>query len=297
MKIQKKVKDIAIDLFMFTIGSVIYAFSVNTFTAPNNIAPGGVTGLATIINFLTQAPIGLTIFLLNIPILLWGFFAVGFRFIAKTLVAICFSTFVIDITAGIMPVYTGDMLLTTIFGGVLAGLGLSMFYIRGATTGGSDLAASLLKRHFSHISLGKLILIVDFLIVLLSALVYKNLESPLYATIVVFVSSKAIDAILYGVDDGNGRMMFIISPKNDEIAKRIMTEIGRGVTELRSVGCYSGQENSVLLCAVWRLEISRTHAIIYEVDPKAFIIVGEASEISGEGFQKLQIAEAAKKKK
>ena len=297
MNVQKKVKSILIDTLLLTAGSFIFAVSVNTFTAPNNIAPGGMTGIATMINYLTQAPIGLMIFLLNVPILLWGFFAVGFRFIAKTVGAIILSSFIIDFTAGILPVYHGDKILTAIYGGVLAGVGLSMFFIRGATTGGTDLAASLLKRHLPHLSLGKLILIIDFVSVLLSALVYRNFESPLYAIIVIFLTSKVIDTILYGVDDGNGRMMFIISPKNKEISQRIMSEIGRGVTALKSVGCYSEQEGFVLLCAVWRQEIYRTYAVIHEIDPDAFIIVGEAGEISGEGFQKLQIAEPAKKKK
>lgn len=295
MQKSKKVKELFIDILLYTVGSFLYAVSVNTFTAPNNIAPGGMTGLATIVNYLITVPIGLMIFLLNMPIILWGFFSAGFRFVAKTLVAIVLSTCIIDLTADMLPVYQGDMILTAVFGGVLAGAGLSLFFIRGATTGGSDLIASLLKRYFPHLSLGKLILIFDFIVVLLSAAVYRNFESPMYAIIVIFVTSKVIDTVLYGIDDGNGRMLFIISPKNEEISKRIMDEIGRGATALRSVGCYSGREGFVLLCAVWRQEIYKTYSIIREVDPNAFIISGEAVEISGEGFQKLSLAETEKK--
>ncbi len=278
-----------IDLLVFLAGSFIFAVSVNSFLSPNHIIPGGLTGISTMIHYLTKFPIGLMTVLLNLPILIWGFLAVGFPFIAKTLGAIVVSSLVIDASAGFLPVYHGDMLLTTVYGGVLAGVGLSLFFIRGATTGGTDLAATLLKRYFPHFSLGKMILMIDFVIVALSALVYRNFESPLYAVIVIFLTSKVIDTILYGVDDGNGRMMFIISSRNDEIAQQIILEIGRGVTSLNAVGCYTGQESSVLLCAVWRQEIYKVYRLIHQIDPKAFIIVGEAGEITGEGFQKLQL--------
>ncbi len=277
------------DLLMFLAGSFIFAVSINSFLSPNHIIPGGLTGISTMVHYLTNFPIGAMTILLNIPILIWGCWVGGFRWIAKTLGAILFSSLIIDVSAGFLPVYHGDMLLTTVYGGVLAGLGLSLFFIRGATTGGTDLAATLLKRYFPQFSLGKMILMIDFVIVALSALVYQSFESPLYAVIVIFLTSKVIDTILYGVDHGNGRMMFIISARNDEIAGQIMLEIGRGVTAMKAVGCYTGQETSVLLCAVWRQEIYKVYRLIHQIDPKAFIIVGEAGEITGEGFQKLQL--------
>ena len=132
---------------------------------------------------------------------------------------------------------------------------------------------------------GKRVLLVDLVVVLISAFVYRNYESPLYAIINIFVSSKLIDAVLYGADTGTGKMMFIISPKNKEIAQRIMTDISRGVTELRSRGAYRGEEGEVLLCAVRRSEVYKTQDIIRSVDPGAFVIVGDAGQISGEGFK------------
>lgn len=283
-----KLKNFLLDALLFTAGSLIFAISVNTFTAPNNIAPGGVTGAATMINYLVRAPIGVSILILNIPIFIWGFFVLGFRFIAKTICVTIISSVTIDITSAFLPVYHGDMLLTVIYGGVLAGLGLSLIFIRGGTTGGTDLAASLLTRKFRHLSMGRLILFIDFGVVAISALVYRNFESPLYAAIVIFISAKIIDTVLYGTSRGTGKVLFIISQKNKEIASCIIKNLRRGVTELKSRGSYSGIEGEVLFCAVRRQEVHKTYDIIHQVDPDAFVVVGEAAEISGMGFKELK---------
>ena len=285
---KKKIKDFLIDGVFFIVGSFIFAISVNTFTAPNNIAPGGLTGAATMLNYLFNVPIGMVILVMNLPIFIWGFFEVGYRFILKTIVATILSSVIIDLTVDILPKYQGDMLLTTVFGGLLSGFGLALIFVRGGTTGGTDLMANLISRRVRHLSLGRLILIIDMVIVVISAFVYKNFESPLYATIVIFITSKVIDTVLYGTDIGSGKMIFIISQKNEEIAQRIMDDIGRGVTELRSRGAYTKKEGEVLLCAVNRQEVYKVYDIIHSIDPDAFTIVGEAGEISGEGFKEIQ---------
>lgn len=282
----KKVMELLVDGLFYIVGSVIFALSVNMFTAPNNIAPGGMTGIATMLNYLVGAPIGIAIIVLNLPLFIWGFVEAGWKFLGKTLAGTIISSLVIDLTAPITPAYQGDMLLTTVFGGVLSGLGLALIFVRGATTGGTDLAATLIKRRFRHISLGKLLLAIDLIVVVLSAVVYKNLESPLYAIIVIFITTKVVDAILYGTDRGTGKMMFIISPKNPEIAQRVLDEMDRGVTYLKSKGGYSGRDGEVLLCAVRRQEVHKTFDIVHQEDPDAFIIVGEAGDITGEGFKR-----------
>lgn len=293
----KKIKNFCLDSLMFLLGSVLFAAAINIFTAPNHIAPGGMTGLATLLNYLFGLPIGITTLCLNIPLFIWAFCTVGIKFVGKTIAATVLSSIVIDLTAGIMPQYSGDMFITTVFGGLLSGLGLGLIFLRGGTTGGTDLIANLLGRKFRHLSLGRLMLGIDMIIVLISALVYRNFESPLYAVIVIFLTSKVIDAILYGFNSGTGKMMFIISPKNPEIADEIMAKIDRGVTELKSRGCYSGQENGVLLCAVKRQEVYRTYDIVHSIDPDAFIIVGEAGEITGEGFREITPTHTAQKQK
>ena len=183
----KQVKDLLLDGVFFLIGSVLFAISVNVFTAPNDIAPGGLTGAATLVNYLWGTPIGVGIIVMNIPIFLWGVLEVGFRFILKTAVATVVSSLAIDLTVPYMQPYQGDMMLSALFGGLLAGLGLGLIFMRGGTTGGTDLIANLIGRHLRHISFGKLILAVDLVIVVISAFVYKNLESPLYAVIVIFI--------------------------------------------------------------------------------------------------------------
>ncbi len=271
---KKKVKDFILDGLFFLAGSFIFAISVNTFTAPNNIAPGGLTGIATMLNYIWGIPIGTVTLLMNIPIFLWGFFEVGYRFILKTIVATAVSSVMIDLTVNILPRYQGDMLLTTVFGGFFSGLGLALIFVRGGTTGGTDLIANLISLRVRHLSLGRLILIVDMIIVVASAFVYGSYESPLYATIVIYITSKVIDVVLYGADIGNGKILFIVSRKNEEIAEKIMQILGRGVTELYSRGAYTKQDGEVLLCAVSRQEVYKVYDIIHSIDPDAFTIVG-----------------------
>lgn len=295
IKNKTKLKNILYDATMFLLGSLIFAVSVNTFTAPNNIAAGGLTGVATMINYLWGAPIGIATILLNIPLFIWGFCSVGYKFIAKTVVATILSSVVIDLTAGIMPKYTDNIFLTIVVGGFLAGLGLALIFVRGGTTGGTDLAANLMNRQIRHLSLGKLLLIIDFVIVVVSAFVYGNIESPFYALVVIFITTKVIDMVLYGTDSGTGKMMFIISKDNQKIADRILIDLDRGVTGLKSRGCYSGVEGEVLLCAVRRQEVYKIYDIVHSIDQSAFIVVGDAGEITGEGFK--QITYNTKEKK
>lgn len=284
---KKKIKNLLLDALFFTLGSFLHAVSVNVFTAPNQIAAGGLTGISTLLNYLFDLPIGTMSLLLNVPLFIWGFYEMGFAFLAKTGVAMLMSSIMIDLTVGLLPAYTGNILLTTMVGGVFAGVGLGLIFIRGTTTGGTDLAANLIQRRISHFSLGKILLVIDFLVVLASAFVYGNIESPFYAVIVIFVSTKVIDAVLYGTDVGNGKMLFIMSPMAREISQKIIIELDRGVTALKSRGCYSDTEGETLLCAVRRQEVHHIYDIVHSIDPDAFIMVGEAGEIRGEGFKEM----------
>lgn len=291
----RKIKGYVTDAVLFLIGSLLYAASVNIFTAPNNIAPGGLTGVATMLNYVFGLPIGTMILVMNIPLFILGFFVFGFQFVIKTVIATALSSVVIDATAGIMPQYTGQPLITVAFGGVLAGLGLGLILMRGGTSGGTELAANLLTKRFPHISIGKLIMVLDVTVVLVSAWVYREFESPLYAILVIFITSRVIDAVLYGTSLGTGKMMFIVSPKNKEIARAILTRMERGVTELKARGGYSGAEGEVLLCAVRRQEVYKVYGLVHGIDPDAFIIVGDAGEITGEGFREISIPAQRKK--
>lgn len=284
----RKAGNLSLDGVCFIIGSLIYAVAVNAFTAPNNIAPGGLSGAATLLNYLFGLPIGSTMLVLNLPLFIWGFISAGWRFLAKTAVATVLLSVAIDATAPFIPAYQGDMLLTVVFGGLASGFGLALIFMRGGTTGGTDLIASLIRRKLRHISLGRVLLFIDMIIVAISALVYRSFESPMYAILVIFITSKVMDTVLYGTDRGSGKMMFIVSPRNKDIAKGIQLQLDRGVTFLKSRGGYSGKEGEVLLCAVRRPEMHRTLDIVRSTDPDAFIIVGDAGDITGEGFRELQ---------
>lgn len=275
------------DIFYYLAASVLCAVSVRMFTAPNHIAPGGITGLSTVINYLFGLPIGMMSLLLNIPIFVWAILQIGYKLVGKTMIATVFVSSAIDILSVVVPPYSGDPMLAAIFGGLLEGAGLSLVFTRGATTGGTDLIARLLNRRVRFVSMGKLMLCVDFFVVVISAVAYQSIESALYAFITIFVSSRIIDTILYGTDVGTGKVMFIISEKSEQIAKEILTNMDRGATLLDSKGAYTGKHGEVLLCAARRYEVVRIKDIVRSVDKNAFLIVGDAGEISGEGFRQV----------
>ena len=281
----KRVKTILLDLAFMAAGAVVYAVSVNAFTSPNNIAPGGVTGIATMLNYLFSTPIGLVAFLINIPIILWAVVEIGYKLVAKSVAAILLSSAAIDLLAPIVPSYQGNMILVALFAGLCEGLGLSLTFLRGATTGGTDMLARLLGRRKPHLSMGKLMLAVDGLIVLASAFVYGSIENAMYACIVIFVSTRLIDSILYGIDVGTGKLFFVMSPKVRQMGDRIIREVDRTVTYLDSHGGYTNEPGETMLCAVRRFEVFQVQAIIREEDRDAFVIVGDAGQITGEGFR------------
>lgn len=285
---REKAQEILKDILFFIGGSLIYAVSINEFTAPNHIAPGGVTGISTMVNYVAGWPIGMLSLLLNVPIFIWAIIEIGYKLVGKTMIATVFVSVAIDLVGKVIPAYKGDQMLAALFGGILEGIGLSLVFMRGGTTGGSDLVARLLGRRLRNLSMGKLMLGVDLTVVLCSAFVYQSIESALYAIITIFVSTRLIDAILYGTDIGTGKLLFIMSVKNNEIAQDILTDMDRGVTVLKSRGAYSGREGEVLLCALRRYEVVKVKDIVRSHDKNAFMIIGDAGEISGEGFREVK---------
>lgn len=276
-------KRTALDGLFYVMGSVLYALSVNIFTAPNQIAPGGVTGVATLLNFLWGTPIGTMILLVNLPLLIAAWFRLGKAFTVRTLIVTVLSSVIIDATAPFLPVFRGDKMLIALFGGVLAGAGLGLIYMRGATTGGTEVVARLLERKFRHIPIGRLILLVDALVVAASALVYRNVETALYAMVLIFVSTSLMDALVYGGD--KGKMLLIMSKREREIADAVLERMERGVTMLNATGAYTGGDRRVLLCAVRRSEMYELRSLVTDIDPGAFMIVVSTDEVLGEGFK------------
>ncbi|WP_322171080.1 YitT family protein [Acutalibacter caecimuris] len=285
---RSKRKDLFLDAAFLVTGAVVYAAAVTGLTAPNNIAPGGVTGLCTMLNFLFGTPIGLMSFLINIPIIIWAVLEIGYKLVVRTMAAIVLSSVFIDLFSGFMPVYRGNPILVAIFSGVCEGLGLSLTFVRGATTGGTDMVARLLEHRMPHLSMGKLMLALDGVIVAVSAVVFGSIENAMYACIDIFVCTSIIDSILYGTDVGTGKLFYVMSPKVRQMGERVIREMDRTVTYLDSHGGYSKEPGELMLCVVRRFEVYQVQAIIREEDKNAFVIVGDAGQITGEGFRPMR---------
>ena len=286
MKLTKKqIRKSIFDILIYILGGSLYSIGINSFASPNNIAPGGLTGVGVIINHIFGFPIGVLIIVLNIPLFIIGLKELGKYFLIKTIIATVTMSVLIDVSAAFLPVYTGNTLLACLYGGLLTGAGLALVFMRGATTGGTDIIAKLINRKFKFLSIGRIILLMDLLIISASAIAFKCLVSALYAVIMIFASSRIIDSALYGAD--RGKMLFIITSKPEELSKAIMKKVSRGVTMLDGTGAYSNDIRYILMCAVRRHEAAKVHEIIKNIDNKAFIITTEAGEITGEGFKDL----------
>lgn len=279
---QIKIPDIVKDIGADIIGSAIFAVGVDVFTGPNNIAPGGVTAIATMLHTLTNIQIGTLTFLLNVPLVILGFCVLGKRFTVNTLRSVVILSLITNAFDLLLPKYTGSTLLAAIFGGLGIGVGMGIIFLRGSTTGGTDILGRVLLRRFQHIPLGKILLAMDFVIVTTAGFFYGTLEASLYAIISIYVVEKATDSVLYGFNES--RIAYIVSDKPTEIAQRIMDETGRGVTYLNGEGGYQRAKKLVVMCALPSRQFAQLKRIALEVDPLAFIMVSTANNVIGEGF-------------
>lgn len=277
------VKKNIIDYFFFLSGSALYAFGFTYFIEPNNISPGGLTGIAAIINYLFRLPTGVVLFCLNIPLLILGLKKMGSKFVIKTLFVITITSVLIDFFSLILPDFKGDRFLSAIFGGALSGFGLSLVMLRGATTGGIDIIAVALKQKFPFLGIGRLVLILDSVVITLAAICYKEIESALFAVIAIFISGNILDAMLYGSD--KGRLVFIVTNKGSEVAKAIFQDVNRGVTVLPSFGAYENKNNETLICALKVNEVDNVIKTVSNTDPDAFTVVTVTGGIFGRGFK------------
>jgi len=278
-----KLKNLLNDFLFYILGSAAYSIAVILFLSANEISPGGLTGIATAINYLFHFPIGTVVFLLNIPVLIIGFFKFGKFFILKTTIATTIVSVMLDIFEVFLPQTKIDLILASVFGGILMGLGISLIMLRGGTTGGVDIIAKLINRRFSHIGIGRIMLIIDTLVVTLSALVYKNIQSALYSVVALYSSSRIMDLLLYGAD--KGKIVYVISDKPQDIVSDIMTIVRRGVTLIDVTGGFSKESKKMIMCTVRINEVSLVVKNVRKHDDKAFIVIAEAGEIIGNGFK------------
>lgn len=284
MEKQLKIKNLCLDLIYDVAGSVLYAVGIVCFVNSANLAPGGMSGVAILFNYLWQFPIGLTSIVLNLPLLVLSWMFLGRSLTLKTIKSLIISSVMVDaVVAPFVPVYAGDRMIGAVFGGIIMGAGLAIIFLRGSTTGGTDIISFLVRKWKPHMSIGRLMMMVDCVIIAISIVVFGNMESGLFGLVSLFCCTKVIDSIIYGFDRGS--MVTVVSDKNREIAAQIMQELDRGVTLLKGQGAYTNKDREVLICAVRKQQFARVRAIIYEKDPQAFVIVSEVSEILGEGFK------------
>ena len=268
-----------------TLASAVYALGFNWCYAPNLIGFGGITGVAQIIHSaLPWAPIGTVVILLNIPLFLLGWRFIGGHLLVTSLYAMFVSSLMIDgMTALAGPFRPMEPLLACIYGGVLMGASLGVVFLQGATTGGTDLIARLLKLRLAWLPMGKLLMVIDLVVIVAVAVAFGNLNSALYGLVALYISTLVMDMVLYGLD--NAKVAYIISDRPREISDAIIRDIDRGVTILHGEGAYSGAEKKVLLVAFKQRQIVAIKRLVKELDPAAFIIVCEAHEVLGDGFR------------
>lgn len=298
MSIISKILQIIKAYGLITIGAAITALAINIFLIPYKIAPGGLSGLSTVLFYISggKLPVGITMLAINIPLFLLGYKIIGRRFFLRTIYGTVALSVIIDLTEsysinfakklmvdGSDIVTQPDILLYSIIGGFISGIGLGIVLKMDATTGGTELAAKLLNKIFKFMTIGQLILWIDALIILFAIIAFNSILIGLYSLVSLFLTTKVIDAMVAGVD--NSRAVLIISERQEEISKRLLFELDRGVTELKGKGVFSGQDKNVLLCVLARTQIQQLKEIVLEEDRNAFMILAEVKEVLGEGFQ------------
>jgi len=275
-----KLRTLILDYTQIVIGSFIGALGLTMFLVPSRLAAGGVSGIATVLHYIFKLPVGWTMLVLNIPLFLAGVAFLGKSVGIKTLIGgLLFSVFT-EITAD-FPILTQDLILSAVYGGIVLGVGLGIVFRARGSTGGTDLASMILHHFVPSISEGQGILIIDFFVIILSGFAF-NWELAMYAWISLFISSKVIDLIQEGFN--YAKAVYIISVKAEEVSKKILTEMDRGVTLFQARGGFSLEEKNVLLCVITRFEVSKLKSVVHETDPKAFVIIHDVHEVLGEGF-------------
>lgn len=273
-----------VSFLVITLASAVYALGFVWCYEPNDIAFGGITGIAQIINHLLPvAPVGVTVIILNIPLFLLGWKLLGGKMLLGSLYAMFISSVFIDLFTPLWDWQPMEPFLATIFGGLTMGLSLGLIFQQGSTTGGTDLAARLLKLKLAWLPMGKLLMAVDLVVIVLVALAFRALDTMLYGLVALYISSIAMDGVLYGLD--NAKVAYIISDHNEEISRSIVEDLDRGVTILHGQGAYTGTDKKVILCAFKQREIASIKNLVKEIDPAAFLIVCPAHEVLGEGFR------------
>lgn len=279
---RKKAFKMVWDYVMITVFSLTYAVGISLFLDPNNLAPGGVSGISIMLSRITPIPTGTWILVINVPILVLGLWKFGVKFLISTIYCTIVSSAFVNMFSTFAPLTT-DKLLAAAAGGTIMAISMGMILKAGATTGGVDIIVKVLRLKYRHLKTGNLYLIMDAVVVALSGIMFRNLETALYAAVAIFVSSVVMDTVLYGKD--GAKMIYIISDHPKQITERLLADLDIGVTALQGEGAYSGKEKKVLMCVMRKPLAPKAQQIVKEEDSEAFMIVSDATEIFGEGYK------------
>lgn len=266
---------------LLVVGTIIMSYAIKNIYGPVNLVSGGLSGVAIILQGVFGIPLWISNTILNIPLFVIGYFAKGWTFIKRTLIATALMSVVLMVMPDIYLIPDGDILLSAIFGGIVSGIGAGMVFISRATTGGTDLLAAILQTRIRHLSIPQILQVLDWLVVLAGAGVF-GITHALYAVIAIYGLTKVSDNIMDGMHFA--KAAYIVSDKSEEIAKRIMQEMERGVTGVPAKGMYSGNAVQMLYCVISNREVAVLKDLVHEVDVNAFVIVSDVREVLGEGF-------------
>lgn len=276
------IKKFIINLIQTLFGTAIMAISVDVFLLPNQLSVGGFSGIGTIGYFLLGLPVGTTVFVLNIPLFLMALIKNGRRFFLDSLIGTISLSVFLNLFENI-NIVTHSGFLACIYGGVLSGIGTSIVLNANASTGGSDLFAQIVKSYKPDIKTGGVIIVIDAIVVIVSTIVFGEIEIGLYSAIAIYIMGKVLDLFFEGIDFA--KMMIIISPNYQEISDEINKKIKRGTTAIYGRGMYRAEEKELLLCVASRREVREIRKIVKEIDKNAFLIITNAREVYGEGFK------------
>ena len=266
-------------------GTALTSFAFRVLTFPNHIVSGGVTGVAQIVNMLTGFPVGVFTILLNIPLFLLAWKKLGRRFVVLTAICMALSSVTIDLLEKTARPLTEEPMLAAVYGGVIKGAGFGLIYTTGATTGGVDIPARILRRKYPHINFGTFTLAINAVIILSFAVIFRRFDSSMYTLICMYISNKVIALLLYGPIDS--RLCYIISDRSEELRAAITERLGRGATMLQGHGAWSGKEKQVILCVVKPPQLARLRTLVREIDESAFLVVSDARSVYGKGFESI----------
>ena len=280
---KKRIKKLSIEIIETIVGAIIMAIATSLFLLPNQLSSGGFAGIATILYYFLDIPMGTTILAVNVPLFIFAAYKLGKGFVIRSFVGTVTFSFAIDLLDKLTPL-TQDRFLACIYGGIIIGLGTAIILKANSSTGGSDLISMLVKQYNSNIRTGNVIINVDIIIVGLNVLFFKEIEIGLYSAIAIYLMGKMIDIIFEGIYFT--KLVIIISNRNEEIAEEIGEKVGKGTTGLFGKGMYTGENKLILICAASRGDVAKVKDIAVSIDNKSFIIIANAREVVGLGFKK-----------